>query len=320
MRSASRQPSSVSSASGCFLVQGGEPVDAVDRAVGEPALQLFEQVVGGDARLEDEGLDPELGQPGGQRPPDAAAVGHDDDPCTVTELDARRPAPFELRPQHRHRDAARDPVGGLQVAPRPVSSRRYLVRSRAGRGSPGPPQRRPRRGPRRGSRPAGEAGRPVADEPDHVVERREVPQLQVLVPLDPVPLTDRDEHLRLLDRVHPEVRLEVQVELQQLRRVARHLRDHVQHRRRDRVVAAPTPRGRPAPGAPAVAAPAMVGRPVADETDHVRSSVGKSRSCRFSSRSIPYRSRTAANTSACLTVSTPRSASRSRSSSSSSGG
>ena len=48
--------------------------------------------------------------------------------------------------------------------------------------------------------------------------------------------------------------------------------------------------------------------------------VGKSRSCRVSSRSTPYSARTAANTSACLTVSTPRSASRSRSGSSRSGG
>ena len=48
--------------------------------------------------------------------------------------------------------------------------------------------------------------------------------------------------------------------------------------------------------------------------------VGKSRSWRVASRSTPYSWRTAAKTSACLTVSTPRSASRSRSGSSSSGG
>ena len=41
--------------------------------------------------------------------------------------------------------------------------------------------------------------------------------------------------------------------------------------------------------------------------------VGKSRSLRFSSRGMLYAARTAANISACLTVSTPRSASRSRS-------
>ncbi len=49
-------------------------------------------------------------------------------------------------------------------------------------------------------------------------------------------------------------------------------------------------------------------------------SVGKSRNCRLSSRSTPYLSRTAANTSACLTVSTPRSASKSRSGSNKSAG
>ena len=48
--------------------------------------------------------------------------------------------------------------------------------------------------------------------------------------------------------------------------------------------------------------------------------VGKSRSCMFSWRSIPYSSRTAAKVSACFTVSTPRSASRSRSISSMSEG
>ena len=61
---------------------------------------------------------------------------------------------------------------------------------------------------------------PLAHEGDHVVEGRVVAQLQAFVEGDLVGLADRREHLGLLDRVDPQVGLEVEVEVEQVGRVA----------------------------------------------------------------------------------------------------
>ena len=60
----------------------------------------------------------------------------------------------------------------------------------------------------------------VADEADDVVEGRVVAQLQRLVAFDAVGLADLGEQLGLLDGVDAEVRFEVQVEVEELGRVA----------------------------------------------------------------------------------------------------
>ena len=51
-----------------------------------------------------------------------------------------------------------------------------------------------------------------------VVQRREVPQLQVRVPLDTEALPHRGEDLGLLDRVDPEVGLQVELGVEQVGR------------------------------------------------------------------------------------------------------
>ena len=62
-----------------------------------------------------------------------------------------------------------------------------------------------------------------------MVERRVVPQLQRIVPFDPIGLADRRKHLRLLDRVDPQISLEIQVHIEQIRRIPRLLSDDLQH-------------------------------------------------------------------------------------------
>ena len=60
----------------------------------------------------------------------------------------------------------------------------------------------------------------VVDELHHVLQRREVAELQVLLALDPVLLPNRGEGLGLLHGVHPEVRLEVQLEVEHVGGIA----------------------------------------------------------------------------------------------------
>ena len=171
---------------------------------------------------------------------------------------------------------------------------------------------------------------PLQDPADHVRQRREVPQRQRVITLHPELLPHRREHLSLLDRVHPQIRLQIQVQVQQLRRITGQLR-HDRHHRLGHLVRRRTRRSSPPPPAQEHAQPARRPRPApavrpatarsAPATQPITCvNVGKSRNDNVSSRSTPNCCRTAANTSACLTVSTPRSASRSRSRSNSSGG
>ena len=69
----------------------------------------------------------------------------------------------------------------------------------------------------------------VADPADDVGQGGEVAQLQVLVAFDVEPVADRGEDLGLLDGVDAEVGLEVEVQVQQLGRVAGHLRHDADH-------------------------------------------------------------------------------------------
>ena len=73
------------------------------------------------------------------------------------------------------------------------------------------------------------------DELHHVIERRECAKLQVVVPRDVVRLAHRREGLRLLHRVDPEVRLEVELHVQHVRRIPGLLGDDLQDLRNDRV-------------------------------------------------------------------------------------
>ena len=85
----------------------------------------------------------------------------------------------------------------------------------------------------------------LVDEGDDVVERGVIAQLQAVVTLDPVRLTDAREHLRLLDRVDPQIRLQIQIHVQQIRRITRLLRHDRQHPPLD--IPQPQPPPAPAP-------------------------------------------------------------------------
>jgi hypothetical protein len=69
---------------------------------------------------------------------------------------------------------------------------------------------------------------PVEDEADHVRQRREVTQLQLVVARDVVGLAHGREGLRLLHGVDAEVGLEVEVDVEHVGRVAGLLGDDAQ--------------------------------------------------------------------------------------------
>ena len=66
-------------------------------------------------------------------------------------------------------------------------------------------------------------------------ERRERPKLEIVLALDIVRLADCGKGLGLLDGVDPEVGLEVELEVQHVRRIPGLLRDDGQHLRRHRI-------------------------------------------------------------------------------------
>ena len=72
----------------------------------------------------------------------------------------------------------------------------------------------------------------LVHEADHMTQRRVITQLQLVVTLDPIRLTHRREQLRLLHRVHTQIRLQIQIQRQHLCWVARLLRNQPQDRRR----------------------------------------------------------------------------------------
>ena len=69
----------------------------------------------------------------------------------------------------------------------------------------------------------------VADPADDVGEGRKVAQLEAVVAGDAVVLADRGEHLGLLDGVHTEVGLQVEIHVEQIGRIAGQLGDDAHH-------------------------------------------------------------------------------------------
>ena len=64
-----------------------------------------------------------------------------------------------------------------------------------------------------------------------MVQRREITKLQIVITLHVVTLTHRREHLGLLHRVHTQISLQIQIRLQQINRIPRHLSNHLRHHR-----------------------------------------------------------------------------------------
>jgi hypothetical protein len=97
-------------------VEGGQPVDAVDRPGGEPLAHLHGQSLGVGSTVDDQRLHAALVEPTDERLAHATTVGHDDHPSAFAQLDAGGLAQLQRRPQHRHRHAARHRLGGLHAA------------------------------------------------------------------------------------------------------------------------------------------------------------------------------------------------------------
>ena len=119
-------------------------------------------------------------------------VGDDEHARALTQPDAGFGAAVERRPQDGHRDAARERSA---AAPALGLGRRLRFGGGLGRAA---------------------CGVALAHEPHDRGQRRVVAQLQRVVALDPVRLADRREHLRLLDRVDPQIRLQIQIHVQQV--------------------------------------------------------------------------------------------------------
>ena len=224
-----------------LVVESGQPVDAAHRPVRKPAVKCAGELLGIHAGVEDETRATSLGQALDQVCTHSALVEHHDDTMVAVERDAGLLAQIQARPQDSHRNAPRVAVGSSPIA----------AHFRAGQLARGPSRRR------RLNRPF-DGGYLVRDPADDVIQRRELAQLQVLVTLHPEPLPHRREHLSLLDRIHPQIGLQIQIEIQQLRRIPRHLRHDRHHglnHRHQRQRLPPAP-GRPAaPLAPVRPAP-----------------------------------------------------------------
>ena len=176
-----------------------------------------------------------------------------------------------------------------------------------------------------------QVGSLVVDESDHMPQRREVAQLHVVIARDAVDPANGSHQLRLLDRVNPEVGFEIKVKIQHVLRVAGLFDNQVKnaflhrignnrtHRCRDGCCRNRSslsldwwsclPRGYGLRRS-------QIGTLVVDESDHMPQRREVAQLHVVIAREMLYTPRIAANSSACLTVSTPRSASRSRSRSS----
>ena len=202
-------------------VERREPEEACHGAARGPLGQALGERLGRGAVLERQDVDAAGVQPLDEGLGRAATVEHHRDAGPRLERDARRPAGREGRPEDRHDDPPRDPRGRLEAAG---------CGSRNGGGD----GRRGGTG-RRGGGAAGEVGPAVEDESDDVGEGRVVAQLAIVVARDSPLLAHRGEELGLLDRVDAEVRLEVELRVEHLRRVARLLGDDRKDPRQDNV-------------------------------------------------------------------------------------
>ena len=227
-----------------FDVERREPVDAGDRAVGQPRPHLPVERIRRRRVRDRQDHDATLGEAIGQRAARTTLVVHDDDARARRQRHAGRLAHVGRRPQGGDDHATRCPIGVGQVAARrngraraptpmrPRWRRRSWRSQRSACASSGAPSARDAcwRSQRR------REVRPVAEhEADHVLQRREVPQLEVVLPRDVERLAHRRKGLGLLDGVHPEVRLEVEVHVEHVRRIARLLRHDFEHLRRHRI-------------------------------------------------------------------------------------
>ncbi len=321
-RSASRQQARSMSPSGSLIVEGGQPVDAGQRCVGRPLLDLREQVVGGGGGSDGEHV--------------SAAPGELLDQRCRHRRRRGRPGSARLR-RARRRSGCTPPGRGRRAG---IGTRRGRA-STAAKSPTNSAALDARSGVRLSAWPAGvrcgwvDGGGCTGWMP---VLSRTQPMTWVRVGKS---RRARFSSRSTLNRSRTAAKTSACLTVSTPRSASRSrsrssssgwVAGHLGHDPDDGVGDLVGGRGCRAAGAgaparAAAAAGAAAGAaaagwmPVLSRTQPMTwVRVGKSRRARFSSRSTLNRSRTAANTSACLTVSTPRSASRSRSRSSSFGG
>ena len=101
---------------GRLHVQRRQPVDALDRPIGQPAFELGIQRIGGHARLQRQRRRAQLLQPVDQRLAHAAAVQHHHHAAAAAQRHAGGLGEFDHRPQAGHRRPPRHLVRILQRA------------------------------------------------------------------------------------------------------------------------------------------------------------------------------------------------------------
>ncbi len=263
-----------------LVVECRQPVDAGDRAVGQPGVQRSDRALGRDAD-----------RPRGSAPwrPACPSFLTSASPTPPSSSMTTTRAPSRTTPVSthcarrtaagRHRDAPREGVDGRQVA---LDDRRRAAAAAGAAAARGIRLSR-RCGPAaagRRRREAGLAADPAGDEPDG----REVAQLEGVVAVDAVVFAHRGEDLGLLDGVDAEVGLEVELGVEQVGGVASQLGDDVDDLLGDLVGRDPPGAARPAAPGAAAAGAASGGGAATGRCGRRRRRARGGRPCRGSSR------------------------------------
>ena len=228
-----------------LVVERGQPVDALDRAGRRPLGELLLERLGRRARRRSRAPRRRAWRAAWRAPwPTPPPSG-----IRTTRLPSPSATPVSTQTSsggrrtgtgtRRGKPSCSDCASAVAVSPAELSS----AARRSGLGGVGASAR---------------ASGAVAHEADDVVQRRVVAQLQRVVALDPVGLADRREHLGLLDRVDPQVGLEIEIHVEQVRRDSPSARPPSpapapRHRPPAAGAQRPAPRARP-PARPAAAA------------------------------------------------------------------
>ena len=200
-----------------FHVKRGQPVDALNRAFGQPRLDACVERVCFAVLRPHQCRHAAFFQSRHQRaptPPRSIMTITRECSSSVTPVAL---APIERRAQGRRGHTARNAVGVLQRPDRFDRRRRF--------GATSPPARMiPATTAHWGRWPSG-GSRSVHSAPprkaNHLFQRRIIAQFQIFLTRNIKHLADGGKGLRLLDRINPQIRFQVDIEVEHLLRIAR---------------------------------------------------------------------------------------------------